>query len=84
LNWNLAEPSNPFQIYHANGAIDGEVMVQFKGILPARIMRPTDESLINNAQLTSLIYEIWTAESGKLYAVFDLDRSIAFEPDHSE
>jgi len=61
LNWNMAEPSNPFQTYHANGAIDGEVIVQFKGILPVRIMRPTDESLINDAQLKSLIYEIWTA-----------------------
>jgi predicted ATPase len=61
LNWHLAEPTNPFQTYQANGAIDGEVIVQFKGILPARIMRPTDESLINDAQLKSLIYEIWTA-----------------------
>jgi len=59
LNWNLAAPPNNF--YHANGAFEGDVLVQFKGLLPAHIMRRSDKSLINEPQLKSLIYEIWSA-----------------------
>jgi len=59
LNWNLAAPPNNF--YHANGAFEGDVIVQFQGFLPARIMRRSDKSLIDEPQLKSLIYEIWSA-----------------------
>jgi len=60
LNWNLQQPKDPFapQLYHAKGNYVGDVLVEFTGLLPEKLINPKDGTTVALPKLTSLHEEI--------------------------